>query len=234
MRIPHITLLLATVCLVTGSDSHKRAPSGFTGVRGKKSITDSEYANVEYPAEKRVSAGFFGDQQKPFDGWAEKRVPASGFLGVRGKKDSENDFDKRAPSGFLGMRGKKEFDPYGHLEKRAPSGFLGMRGKKDNEMLDDELKRAPAAGFFGVRGKKEPTRASFFGMRGKKYPYEFRGKFVGVRGKKASEEASKDYTEVMQQVGKDLDINQLMLLLTENEPYNNPDNVYQYFNNINN
>lgn len=90
MRIPHITLLLATVCLVTGSDSHKRAPSGFTGVRGKKSITDSEYANVEYPTEKRVSAGFFGDQQKPFDGWAEKRVPASGFLGVRGKKDSES------------------------------------------------------------------------------------------------------------------------------------------------
>lgn len=64
-----------------------------------------------------------------------------------------NGFDnnnKRAPSGFMGMRGKKSsvenFDGedtddqqysaydlnsfYERNEKRAPSGFMGMRGKK--------------------------------------------------------------------------------------------------------
>ena len=58
--------------------------------------------------------------------------------------------NKRAPSGFMGMRGKKSslenFDGedaddqqysaydlnnfYERNEKRAPSGFMGMRGKK--------------------------------------------------------------------------------------------------------
>lgn len=40
-------------------------------------------------------------------------------------------------------------------------------------------KRAPAAGFFGMRGKKRP--AGFFGMRGKKGPTV--SNFFGVRGK---------------------------------------------------
>lgn len=90
------------------------------------------------------------------------------------------------------MRGKKDNDydlgyvqyPLYYDYKRAPNGFMGLRGKKDLEPADD-IKRAPASGFFGTRGKKQPGRSGFFGTRGKKYPYEFRGKFVGVRGKKA-------------------------------------------------
>ncbi|CAG7629519.1 unnamed protein product [Allacma fusca] len=43
-------------------------------------------------------------------------------------------------------------------------------------------KRAPAAGFYGMRGKKVPGQ-NFFGMRGKKGP----SGFLGVRGKKMME-----------------------------------------------
>ncbi|RZB89870.1 hypothetical protein BDFB_012230 [Asbolus verrucosus] len=121
------------------------------------------------------------------------------------------------------MRGKKEYDGLsneyeGYFDKRAPMGFVGMRGKKEyDEMMED--KRAPS-GFFGMRGKKMPRQSGFFGMRGKKYPYEFRGKFVGVRGKKLSNEVTgPDYYNNLDlnTLGQDLDINQLMLLLTENE-----------------
>lgn len=41
--------------------------------------------------------------------------------------------------------------------KRAPSaGFFGMRGKRYFDLMDDAQpdKRAPSAGFFGMRGKK--------------------------------------------------------------------------------
>lgn len=117
------------------------------------------------------------------------------------------------------MRGKKEnvFGIYG--EKRAPSGFVGMRGKKQGEEFD--MKRSPNSGFFGMRGKKEPAKSGFFGMRGKKYPYEFRGKFVGVRGKKMGNEIGGDTTTItsdeLARLGQSLDLNQLMLLLTEYE-----------------
>jgi hypothetical protein len=40
-------------------------------------------------------------------------------------------------------------------------------------------KRAPSAGFYGMRGKKVPS-SNFFGMRGKKGP----SGFMGMRGKK--------------------------------------------------
>jgi hypothetical protein len=96
-------------------------------------------------------------------------------------------------------------------------GFVGMRGKKEYDELMEE-KRAPS-GFFGMRGKKMPRQSGFFGMRGKKYPYEFRGKFVGVRGKKASDNPESDYYNNvdLNTLGQDLDLNQLMLLLTEND-----------------
>ncbi|CAB3361034.1 Hypothetical predicted protein [Cloeon dipterum] len=100
---------------------------------------------------------------------------------VQNFRDAE--LAKRAPSdvSFFGMRGKK-----------SPKNlnFFGMRGKKDDyEMSEDWYdafdpaleKRAPAAGFFGMRGKKRP--AGFFGMRGKKGPAV--SNFFGVRGKKS-------------------------------------------------
>lgn len=61
---------------------------------------------------------------------------------MRGKKFGDYDLsgqvnDKRAPKGFMGMRGKKSSDDeetddfdYNWNDKRAPSGFFGMRGKK--------------------------------------------------------------------------------------------------------
>lgn len=66
----------------------KRQPSGFVGMRGKKSVNNDDY--FEY----------------------EKRAPM-GFQGVRGKKSEFPDYigseDKRAPlGGFFGMRGKKQ------------------------------------------------------------------------------------------------------------------------------
>lgn len=148
-------------------------------------------------------------------------------------------FYKRAPSGFLGMRGRRDDIIYDDLfeEKRAPVGFLGMRGKKDFED-SVEAKRAPAAGFFGTRGKKlnrylipiidvkskrlrvVAFRSGFFGTRGKKYPYEFRGKFVGVRGKKASNEVyGPEYysNNELGRLAQELDWNQLMLLLTASD-----------------
>jgi hypothetical protein len=245
-------VVLATIYVVcTAEEHHKRAPSGFTGVRGKKSIPDSAYStgNAESDAtselkadvvsdvgavNKRAPSGFMGMRgKKPYPVWegtypdeVYKRAP-SGFMGMRGKKDMEftnygDEYDKRAPSGFMGMRGKKEYDSLsnqydGYFEKRAPMGFVGMRGKKEYDELMEE-KRAPS-GFFGMRGKKMPRQSGFFGMRGKKYPYEFRGKFVGVRGKKASDNSESDYYNNvdLNTLGQDLDLNQLMLLLTEND-----------------
>lgn len=91
-----------------------------------------------------------------------------------------------------------------------------MRGKKEYNPYMDEEKRAPANGFFGMRGKKQPGRSSFFGMRGKKYPYQLRDKFVGVRGKKDSSENDLPEDEYINDgYVSDMDLNELMLLLTQ-------------------
>ncbi|XP_066140099.1 tachykinins [Euwallacea fornicatus] len=256
-----LTLLLST-CSKADDQHHKRVPSGFTGVRGKKSIPDDAYAEdvennnsiqqqteytlletetqtsspLNYLLAKRAPSGFFGMRGKKPWTYAQypeelyKRAPM-GFVGMRGKKDVSEDrsgfiYDdplKRAQMGFFGMRGKKFWiganDAQGD-SKRAPMGFVGMRGKKDFEdpqSYYESDKRAPS-GFFGMRGKKQPS--GFFGMRGKKYPYEFRGKFVGVRGKKSSDVTIPvDYygDSNMDKLSDELDINQLMLLLTDEE-----------------
>lgn len=48
---------------------------------------------------------------------------------------------------------------------------------------------------------------------------EFRGKFVGVRGKKSFNDIDDDYvvSEDIARLADELDLNQLMLLLTEND-----------------
>ena len=153
-----------------------------------------------------------------------KRAP-SGFLGVRGKKDSGftsdesyNDvIDKRAPAmGFQGVRGKKESDTQHEilqelLDKRAPSmGFMGMRGKKDPMELDYFEKRAPSVGFQGMRGKKDlgeevvemfkrVPSVGFLGVRGKKdggYYSDKRLGFMGMRGKKDMDMEGDDYPQI--------------------------------------
>lgn len=116
--LPFLLLLTSLCWCVLAEDHHKRVPSGFTGVRGKKSIPEGAYDEQDAPEASKTP-----EEQHP----EQQRV------------------EKRAPSGFMGMRGKK---PYGYGEpwegsyqfqdavyKRAPSGFMGMRGKKDNELF---------------------------------------------------------------------------------------------------
>ncbi|PNF34728.1 hypothetical protein B7P43_G05492 [Cryptotermes secundus] len=158
-----------------------------------------------------------------------KRAP-SGFLGVRGKKDSafsneEAYGGKRAPAmGFQGVRGKKDNEDLGY-DKRGPSmGFHGMRGKKDpdsqQQLLQDFLDKRAPMGFMGMRGKKDPTDFDYFdkrapplgfqGMRGKKAQWEedpdvLMGPpsvgFHGIGGKKEREGLG-----LMQLLGKDVDL----------------------------
>ncbi|XP_059619152.1 tachykinins isoform X2 [Phlebotomus argentipes] len=216
-------------------DSYKRAPSGFLGMRGKKEsdhvwppledlqveeelmhsepVDEEEQLNQIYTKldqERELLARL--SEMYGLHLWDdEKRAPANGFFGMRGKKFSFDDsVDKRAPMGFQGMRGKKwsdlaEEETVGfdeEMEKRAPQmGFHGMRGKKDvTDVLLSESseKRAPAAGFFGMRGKKQPgfrvtaDRRNLFGiMKSKKGPYEFRadGGFLQPAQLVESEEA---------------------------------------------
>jgi hypothetical protein len=174
---------------VRGKKDDKRGPSmGFHGMRGKKDADSQQ----EYLQDKRApSVGFMGmrGDKHPLEfDYFDKRAPSLGFQGMRGKKDGEYRL------GLMGMRGDKDLDleeddypemfSYEDLEagledaeelsKRAPTaGFFGMRGKK-----------VPANGFFGMRGKKGPS-AGFFAMRGKKAPS---AGFMGMRGKKEYEE----------------------------------------------
>ncbi|KAF5290485.1 hypothetical protein FQA39_LY03589 [Lamprigera yunnana] len=242
-----ISFAFSNVCAT--EQTKRRAPSGFTGVRGKKSISDGAYSDTSQlqtdtsdatlDESKRAPSGFMGMRGKKlypeFDALGEEKRAPSGFLGMRGKKDDDlnnivDEYEKRAPSGFMGMRGKKYFENElqnnDYMDKRAPSGFMGMRGKKSYDDMVEEMKRAVMSGFFGMRGKKQPSRSGFFGMRGKKYPYEFRGKFVGVRGKKSSNEIG-DYgylnghleSEPLFPQLSDEEVNQLMFLLNSENGY---------------
>ncbi|EDW80695.2 uncharacterized protein Dwil_GK11666 [Drosophila willistoni] len=120
---------------------NKRAPTGFTGMRGKRPAEDDD------------------DAMELF----EKRAPINAFVGVRGKKDvSHQNYKRAAPlseaydargkkhrfvdfnNKFVAVRGKKNnldledgqdqylVHPWSYLlnEKRAPNGFVGMRGKR--------------------------------------------------------------------------------------------------------
>lgn len=119
----------AELC-AAAEEHHKRAPSGFTGVRGKKSIPDSAYSDetatdtlsnsVEIlPSDAKTVVDVISDV-----GPVHKRVP-SGFMGMRGKKMYPNAWD----GGAYGVA-----TPLNAVyDKRAPSGFMGMRGKKDME-----------------------------------------------------------------------------------------------------
>lgn len=68
-------------------EKEKRKPSGFVGMRGKKSVNNDDY----FDALKRVPMGFQGVRGKKseypnFIHTDEKRVPVTGFFGMRGKK----------------------------------------------------------------------------------------------------------------------------------------------------
>jgi hypothetical protein len=101
-------------------EKQKRKPSGFVGLRGKKSVSNDDY--FEY--EKRAPMGFQGVRGKKsefpnFSSAEEKRVPVAGFFGMRGKKQPFVGY--QSSSNFFGVR-KKPYMPYGK--------FVGVRGKK--------------------------------------------------------------------------------------------------------
>ncbi|KAI4456922.1 hypothetical protein MML48_8g00016394 [Holotrichia oblita] len=208
------------VAIAIEQDKHPSSNPIFSSEISENTRADSSSNNdinnddrYEQYVAKRVPSGFFGMRgKKPFDGWVSsqddediKRAPM-GFFGLRGKKEMDYGYDKRAPSGFFGMRGKKYYDYTGldsdetpYYEKRVPTGFMGLRGKREDfeddliDDIDDDKRASPENRFFGMRGKKMPSRNGFFGMRGKKYPYEFRGKFVGVRGKRLNGIGAPEY-----------------------------------------
>lgn len=160
-----LTLTLATLVTVAHAEiGNKRIPSGFLGMRGKKSVDygnfddaldrvswfdpmdEAKLANLENALLDRSQDAYYGYQDHI---GSFKRAPM-GFQGMRGKKNYlmntepfEDTFDdeyleKRAPNlGFQGMRGKREFEysPYLYSDKRAPLGFQGMRGKKSVDDL---------------------------------------------------------------------------------------------------
>lgn len=119
----------------------KRAPSGFYGMRGKKDNDDAEI-------DEDLQAELYRELQ-------QERLKIANLL-----SDYMSEKEKRKPSGFVGLRGKKSVnnDDYFEYEKRAPMGFQGVRGKKSefSNFIGADDKRVPLAGFFGMRGKKQP------------------------------------------------------------------------------
>lgn len=65
------TILLVSASLSLAAQNEKRAPSGFQGVRGKKSVEDTYHENSV------IDNG----------GEMDKRVPSSGFMGMRGENN---------------------------------------------------------------------------------------------------------------------------------------------------
>jgi hypothetical protein len=68
-------------------EKEKRKPDGFVGLRGKKSVNNEDY----FKSEKRAPMGFQGVRGKKsefpnFIRSEDKRVPVTGFFGMRGKK----------------------------------------------------------------------------------------------------------------------------------------------------
>uniref|UniRef100_A0A6B2E8Z0 Putative conserved secreted protein n=1 Tax=Phlebotomus kandelakii TaxID=1109342 RepID=A0A6B2E8Z0_9DIPT len=148
---------------------HRRNPIGFQGVRGKRSVTDLPPTSTSYVFASPSSSRQEAEDEQPItppvaiDEASDyirglpilslvKRAPV-GFMGMRGKKDSEVVSVNESPMDVEGSRDKKLFLnlPFRYIPKRAPSGFMGMRGKK---FSFDSYKRAPS-GFLGMRGKKE-------------------------------------------------------------------------------
>lgn len=122
-------------------------PSGFLGVRGKKS---NNYIENEYDAATYNDNDFYDEY---LDEQQQKRKP-QGFVGLRGKKAAEETPDfviaKRVPvTSFFGIgsRGKKEpsFNDY-----YSSSKYFGVRKKPSNS--NSYMK------FVGVRGKKSVKR----------------------------------------------------------------------------
>ncbi|XP_053997598.1 tachykinins [Hylaeus anthracinus] len=151
----------------------KRAPMGFQGMRGKKTIFDA----IE-ELEKRAALGFHGMRGKKdmFDNYVDYSIDPSDYAkrGTDFQGTDGGESFKRARMGFHAMRGKRDASQiYGPSSSIARStiNYQGTNNR-GNELATYEIEKRSPFRYFGVRGKKNPR-------------WEFRGKFVGVRGKKS-------------------------------------------------
>ncbi|KAM8704123.1 hypothetical protein ACLKA7_008693 [Drosophila subpalustris] len=142
---------------IDGGDVGKRAPTGFTGMRGKRPVMgDSDAPEDEDDAMELL----------------EKRAPINSFVGMRGKKDVSHQHYKRAAFSELWPKFfKKAYDVRGKKQRYTDfnNKFVAVRGKKSDLNLGDDIdveqnavqpwvyligeKRAPN-GFVGMRGKR--------------------------------------------------------------------------------
>ncbi|XP_037946409.1 tachykinins-like isoform X2 [Teleopsis dalmanni] len=140
---------------VSQNEINKRAPTGFTGMRGKRPSVNYGYEEI-------------GE-----DDGISKRGPSNAFVGVRGKKDVDHQTYKRAATQSLNSRGKKQrFVDFGNK-------FVAVRGKKnelDSEPTDDVLEIKPNRQRYYVNilpsllydSYAKRTPSGFVGMRGKR------------------------------------------------------------------
>lgn len=169
-----LTLTLATVAsMVQAEIGNKRIPSGFQGMRGKKSV---DYASLD---ENPIPMSTF-DRMSLIDSIDESRL-ANLENALLERPDLYYGYQdhvgfKRAPMGFQGMRGKKTY-----LMDTGPSAYAAYADMFDDDYLE---KRAPSFGFQGMRGKREFEYAPF-AYSDKRAPSGFQG----MRGKKSDDES---------------------------------------------
>ncbi|XP_067634493.1 tachykinins [Eurosta solidaginis] len=102
------------------NDVNKRAPTGFTGMRGKRPAAGI----IDY-----LYNGDDGTWPKPM--LEEKRGPVNGFMGVRGKKEADHQAFKRSPVESPNRRSKAQrFVDFSNK-------FVAVRGKKANSECDN-------------------------------------------------------------------------------------------------
>lgn len=167
----------------------KRAPSGFMGMRGKKFIDDVKRA---------PNVGFVGKHIVHIKNILSNLLNIIQFhTGMRGKK--ENDEYVNQLQYAQSLYGRNDIDDYSDNSAAYDSADMEQRLLNELGLIDDDTpspdKRAPSAGFFGMRGKKSydsngsdnddnddstngqflsssdkrAPSAGFFGMRGKRY-----------------------------------------------------------------
>ncbi|CAO1409734.1 unnamed protein product [Diamesa serratosioi] len=178
-------------------EHHKKDPMGFFGSRGKRSITELP-STVDYNT---------NSDEANLREWSDMKSPIDGAMLQR---------EIRAPKGFFGMRGKKGNYETWEQDKRALIGLQNLRDRSrlltDQQFSAFSPKRAPAQGFFGMRGKKygdydqingflenfdgednEDQQYSAYDLNNFYERNEKRAPsgFMGMRGKKASNNENK-------------------------------------------
>ncbi|KAH8417122.1 hypothetical protein KR222_003738, partial [Zaprionus bogoriensis] len=140
--------------LVSGDNEvAKRAPTGFTGMRGKRPAMNDASEDDDDAMEL-----------------LEKRAPVNSFVGVRGKKDVSHQHYKRAALSELWRKlFKKAYDVRGKKQRYADfsNKFVAVRGKKSDQEQDYELEQNGVQPWlYLLGGKRAPN--GFVGMRGKR------------------------------------------------------------------